>query len=197
MSSLASPASDRRRLPRSIPLAIAAALLGAALIGIALVDVDLIDPRITVRWDEDISAPHREMGVQGVMNHSRETLEGRVNAAIFSATGARDLLLTGWIVGAPLVVVAASLWRQCSDEVRTALGYALSSVIFTIIIWPVQGLGEEMDLIFTRFPAVYALTWICAHDPTRTKIAAVLLASGHYVFWRVCLDPRFVNTALQ
>lgn len=125
-----------------------------------------------------------------------EVLQGRVNAAIFSAIGARDLLLTFWIVGGPLLVVAASLWRQYSDEVRIALGYALSSVVFTTIIWPIQGLGEEMDLIFTGFPAVYALTWMCAHDPTRTKMAAALLVSAHYVFWKVCLDPRFSNAAL-
>jgi hypothetical protein len=122
-----------------------------------------------------------------------EILEGRVNAAVFSATGARDLLMTGWVVGAPLLLVAASLWRRFPDEVRIALGYALSSVIFTIIIWPVQGLGEEMDLIVTRFPAVYALTWLCAHDSKRTTLAAALLVSAHYAFWRICLDPRFVN----
>jgi hypothetical protein len=122
-----------------------------------------------------------------------EVLEGRVNAAIFSAIGARDIVLTAWVVGAPLVVVAAALWRQHRDEVRIALAYALSSVIFTLVIWPVQGLGEELDLVFCRFPAIYALAWMCAHDSKRTKIAAVLLVSAHIVFWRIILDSRFIN----
>jgi hypothetical protein len=125
-----------------------------------------------------------------------EIMEGRLNVAIFSATGARDLLFTGWVVGAPLLLVAASLWRQYGDDVRTALGYALSSMIFTILIWNVLGLGDEMDLVFAGFPAVYALAWACAHDPTRTKIAAALLVSAHYAFWRICLDPQFRNAAL-
>ena len=120
-----------------------------------------------------------------------EILGGRVNAAIFSATGARDLLMTGWVVGAPLLVVAASLWRRHGNEVRMALGYAVPSVILTILIWPTQGIGEGMHLVFARFAAVYALAWVCAHDPTRTKIAAALLISAHYAFWYICLDPRF------
>jgi hypothetical protein len=125
-----------------------------------------------------------------------EILEGRVNAAILIVTGARDLLLTAWVVGAPLLVVAASLWRRHRDEVRTALGYAVPSMVFTILIWPVQGLGEEMDLVFTRFPAIYALAWVCAQDPQRTKIAAALLISGHLAFWRILLDARFINPAM-
>jgi hypothetical protein len=125
-----------------------------------------------------------------------EILEGRVNAAIFSAIGMRDTALTGWVVGAPLLVVAASLWRQHRDDVRVALAYALSSVFFTLIIWSVQGLNEEMDLIFCRFPAVYALAWVCAHDPKRTKMAAAFLVSAHYVFWRIVLDPGFSNAPI-
>ena len=122
-----------------------------------------------------------------------DVLEGRVNAAIFSAIGARDILMTGWVVGAPLLVVAASLWRRHGNEVQMALAYAVPSVIFTILIWPTQGLGEGMHLIFGRFAAVYALAWVCAHDPNRTKIAAMLLVSAHFAFWYICLDPRFSN----
>ncbi len=38
--------------------------------------------------------------------------QGRLNAAIFSAIGARDLLLTARVVGAPLLLVAATPWRR-------------------------------------------------------------------------------------
>ena len=126
-----------------------------------------------------------------------EVLVSRVNVAIFSATGARDLLFTGWVVGAPLLFVAASLWRRHGDEVRMALGYAVPSVILTILIWPTQGLGVGMHLVFARFAAVYALAWVCAHDPQRTTIAAALLVSAHYAFWMICLDPQFRNATLQ
>ena len=122
-----------------------------------------------------------------------EVFEGRVNAAIFSATGGRDLFMTAWVVGAPLLVVAGSLWRRYRDEVRTALGYALPSVIFVTLVWHTQGLREDMDVIFGIFPAIYALAWVCAHDPQRTGIAAALLISAHVAFWRIVLDERFAS----
>ena len=121
---------------------------------------------------------------------------GRVNAAIFSAIGARDLSMTAWVVGAPLLLVAASLWRKYGDEVRMALAYALPSLYFTIVIWPTQGLGEGMHLVFGRFAAVYALAWVCAHDVKRTYLAAIILATAHYAFWRIVLDKVFRNAAL-
>jgi hypothetical protein len=119
--------------------------------------------------------------------------EGRINVAIFSATGARDLLFTAWVVGAPLLAVAASLWRRFGADVRMALVYAIPSVLFSIVFWPVQGLGVEMDLVAAAFPAFYALAWVCAHEPRATVRAAVLLASAHLAFWRIVIDDRFMN----
>ena len=117
----------------------------------------------------------------------------RVNAAILSIAGGRDVLFTLWVVGAPLVVVAASLWRSCRDDVRTALWYAVPSVIFAVLFWPIQGLGVDTDLVFATFPALYGVAWVCAHDARRTMIAAALLAFAHIAFWRIVLDARFVT----
>jgi hypothetical protein len=64
-------------------------------------------------------------------------------------------------------------------------------VLFVIFRWPFQGLSGGMDLIFGGFPAIYALAWVCAHDVRRTNIAALLLVSAHYAFWRIVLDTRF------
>ena len=117
--------------------------------------------------------------------------EGRVSAAIMSATGARDLLMTAWIVGLPLLGVTASLWRQYRSDVRTALFYLVPSILFVMLRWPFQGIGGGMDLVVAGFPALYALAWVCAHDSKRTTIAAVLLASAHLAFWRVVFDAQF------
>jgi hypothetical protein len=120
-----------------------------------------------------------------------EIRAGRVAAAILSATGARDLAMTAWIVGAPLLPVALSLWRDHRDTVRAALWYLPPSVFFVVFRWPFEGVGGGMDLVVAGFPAFYALAWVCAQDARRATIAAALLASAHYAFWRVVLDQRF------
>jgi hypothetical protein len=74
-----------------------------------------------------------------------------------------------------------------------ALVYAVPSVIFSIVFWPVQGLGVEMDLVTAAFPAFYALAWVCAQERRHTMIAAAVLASAHLAFWRIVLDDRFMN----
>jgi len=122
--------------------------------------------------------------------------EGRLNVAMLSLTGARDLLMTAWVVGAGLLVTVASLWRHYRNEVRTALGYTVPSMAFSLLVWHVLGLGPDIDLVFAAFPAFYALAWVCAHDSKRTAIAAVLLISGHYAFWWISIDPQFQNPAL-
>lgn len=123
--------------------------------------------------------------------------EQRVSAAILSATTARDLSMTAWVVGAPLLLVAASLWRKYANEVRTVFWYSLPSIVFEIARWPVRGIGSGMDLLAAGFPALYGLTWVCAHDEKRTKVAAALLVSAHLAFWRVVLDEQFQTVRID
>lgn len=123
--------------------------------------------------------------------------DGQVSAAILSATGARDLLMTAWVVGAPLLVVVASLRRRYPHEVQAALWYIPPSILFMIFRWPWDGIGEGMDLLVAGFPALYALAWVCAHDSKRTNIAATLLISAHYAFWRIVLDEQFENVQVD
>ena len=121
----------------------------------------------------------------------------RVNVALFSITGVRDLLVSGWLVGVPLLVVGASLWKQRRDQVVLMAGYAIPSVLFWIFFWPVQGLGVDTGHVFGAFPAVYAGAWLCARERRQTIAAAALLLSAHLAFWRVVLDTRFVNWSLS
>ena len=121
-----------------------------------------------------------------------EVRERRVSGAILSATGVRDLLMSAWVVGAPLLAVALSMWRRYAYELRVLLWYIPPSIAFLVLRWPFEGVGGGIDLVVAGFPAIYALAWVCAHDPKRTKIAAVLLISAHYAFWRVVLDDQFL-----
>lgn len=120
----------------------------------------------------------------------------RVNVAILSLSGGRDLFFSAWAVGVPLLVVTASMWQTHREGTRTALLYAVPSLIFLVLFWPIQGLGMEMDLVFAAFPAIYALAWVCAHDRRRTVVAALLLVSAHVAFWRIVLGIDFLNSRL-
>lgn len=120
-----------------------------------------------------------------------EIRAGRVAAAILSPTGVRDIAMSAWIIGAPLLAVALSLWKRYPELVKTALWYLPPSVLFVIFRWPFEGIGGGMDLVAAGFPAFYALAWVCAHEARQTGIAAALLVSAHYAFWRVVLDQRF------
>jgi len=125
-----------------------------------------------------------------------DEITDRVNAALFSARGARDLLVTALVVGMPLIAVVAWLGRRFPVEARMALLYAVPSAMFALVFWPIQGLAVEMDLVFASFPALYALAWVCAHDRRGATIAAVILGFGQVVFWRIVLDSAFVNARI-
>jgi hypothetical protein len=103
----------------------------------------------------------------------------RLNVALLSATGMRDVVMSAWIVGAPLLLVAMSLWKQHRDQVRMLVCYAIPSIIFLPLYWPPQGVGVDTGHIFGTFPAFYACAWLCAQQRRHTTIAAALLISGH------------------
>ena len=123
--------------------------------------------------------------------------QGRLNPAVFSARGGLELLMIGWVVGAPLIAVAASLWRDYGDEVRAALAYALPSVLITLTVWHTQGPFDDMDVVVAVFPGIFPLIWVCARSPRHAIVAAALLASAHLGFWRLVFDTRFRNSPLS
>jgi hypothetical protein len=120
--------------------------------------------------------------------------EGRVIAALTSPHGAAEAVATAWIVGVPLALTL--LLVAGTARARSALtvaAFALPSLVFVIGVWPVQGLAVEADYVFGAFPALYALAWFAAQSTRTTIVAAIVLASGHVVFWRVMLGDTFVT----
>ena len=118
----------------------------------------------------------------------------RINVALLSWQGLRDVAASGWVTGGALLCLVG--WRtDCGPAAlrRLVLLYAIPSSVFLVAFWPVQGLAMEMDVVFAAFPAMFGLAWWAAQDPSRTYAAAALLASGHWVFWRVVLDRAFIN----
>ena len=148
-----------------------------------------------IAWNLPVTPGHAEAIPWRPLFVDRVVTEGevRVNAAILSLAGARDLLFTAWVVGVPLLALVIAARREHGDAVRLALWYSVPSAMFLVAFWPIQGLGMEMDLVFAAFPAFYALAWVSALDARRSRWAAAFLVSAHLAFWRIVLDARFVN----
>jgi hypothetical protein len=119
-------------------------------------------------------------------------VDRRMNDAILSARGIRDVLVSAWIVGVPVFALVAWLARR-DPLARLALLVSVPSLVWLVLFWPIQGLNAELDLVFGAFPAVFALLWVCARDTRLSLAAAALLASGHIAFWWVLLDGAFLN----
>jgi hypothetical protein len=123
--------------------------------------------------------------------------EDRIVQPILSTTAARDLLLAGLISGVSLVPVVLRIRRQWPRESRLALAFTAPCLIYFLFLWPVQGIGIETDMVVAGFPAIFALLWVCSHSVRASLASAVLLALGHWTFWRVVLDERFINQMLH
>jgi hypothetical protein len=123
--------------------------------------------------------------------------ESRILYPLLSTITARDLFLSGLVAGVPLVLVVLLIRKQWSRESRLALAFTVPCVTAFVLFWPVQGIAVEMDMIVATFPAIYPLLWICSQSSRASLASAALLALGHWTFWHVVLDDRFVNGMLR
>jgi hypothetical protein len=119
--------------------------------------------------------------------------ETRVNWAIFSPRGTLDVAAAAWMVGLPLVIVAATVWRETSEARWHVLAYVVPSAVFLCAFWPVQGLAVDTDLVVAMFPGVYAVAWLLAESRRGTVMGLLVLLSSHIVFWRVLFSDAFVT----
>jgi hypothetical protein len=143
--------------------------------------------------------PHHAVG--GVIQRplwDPNVAESRIVYPLFSAIAARDLLLSGFVAGVPVLLVVLVIARTSwSPEVRSALAFSVPSLAFFLVFWPVQGIAIEMDMIVAAFPAIYPLLWVASRFAPASVASASLLATGHWIFWRVVLDTRFINDMVK
>lgn len=142
----------------------------------------------------DVTPHHAEGGVIARPLWQAVQAEGRLVHPLASLVTARDLFLSGLVAGVPLWLV---VWRMArgdwSPETRSALAFSVPALAFFVFHWPVQGIAVEMDLIVAAFPAIFPLLWVASRSPHASVVSAALLTVGHWAFWRVVLDTRFIN----
>ena len=123
--------------------------------------------------------------------------ESRIIHPLLSTITARDLFASGLVAGVSLLPVVLRISRQWSRESRVALAFSVPCVIYFLFLWPVQGIAIEMDMVVAGFPAIYPLLWVSSHSARASLASAGLLALGHWTFWRVVADERFINDMLR
>ena len=109
----------------------------------------------------------------------------RLVEPILSASGIRDIVTTAVVVGVPVLLLGLLSRGGVSRERRLVLLFALPSLAFLVTWWPVQGVDNEMDLIFATFPAFFAGAWLCARTRGATVAALALAAVAHGGLWSV------------
>jgi hypothetical protein len=142
--------------------------------------------------------PHHAIGgaIWRPVWEAREA-ESRIIHPLLSTIGARDLLVSGLVAGLSLVPLVLGISRQWWRESRVALAFSVPSVLFFVFFWPPQGIAIEMDMVVAAFPAIYPLLWVSSQSVRASLVSAGLLALGHWTFWRVVVDERFINDMLR
>ena len=115
----------------------------------------------------------------------------RLVEPILSASGIRDIVATAVVVGVPVLLLGLLSRGGVSRERRLVLLFALPSLAFLVTWWPVQGVDNEMDLIFATFPAFFAGAWLCARTRGATVAALALAAVAHGGLWSVVRSAHF------
>lgn len=113
----------------------------------------------------------------------------RIAHPVFSSLGLRDIGYELWITGAILLALLVFVASRLRTPVAIA---AIPVLLFIVLWWPIQGIGEEVDLIASVFPPLYAVAWLVAPSRRLTVLALVLLIAGQWALNHI-LSPAFID----
>jgi hypothetical protein len=113
----------------------------------------------------------------------------RIADPVFSSPGLRDIGYELWITGVILLALLVFVTSRLRAPVAIA---AIPVVLFVVLWWPIQGIGEEVDLIASVFPVVFAVAWLVAPSRRLTVLALVLLVAGEWALHHI-LSPAFID----
>ena len=113
----------------------------------------------------------------------------RIAQPVFSSIGLTDIGYEFWIVGVLVLVLLVFVAPGLRTPVALA---AIPVVLFVVIFWPVQGLGEDTDFLASAFPPLFAVAWLVAPSRRLTFFALALLAAGDWALHHV-LNPAFID----
>jgi hypothetical protein len=113
----------------------------------------------------------------------------RIAQPVFSSLGLRDIGYELWITGVLLLVLLVFVASRLRTPVAIA---AIPVVLFVILWWPIQGIGEETDLMASVFPPLFAVAWLVAPSRRLTVLALALLVASQWALHHI-LSPGFID----
>ena len=117
--------------------------------------------------------------------------EHRLVEPLLSLKGLRDIGAEALVVGVPVVLIGLVVARR--ESRRAVLAAAIVSLAALFLIWPAQGIGQDIDTVLAIFPAFFAGAWLAAARPWAAASGLCTLAIGHAVFWLVVRSEAFTN----
>lgn len=113
----------------------------------------------------------------------------RIADPVFSSLGLRDIGYELWITGVLLLALLVFVVSRLRMPVAIA---SAPAVLFIVLWWPIQGIGEEVDLIAALFPPLFAVAWLVAPSRRLTVLALAILVAGQWALHHV-LSPAFID----
>ena len=117
--------------------------------------------------------------------------EHRLVEPLLSLKGLRDIGAEALVVGVPVVLIGFVVASR--ESRRAVLAGAVVSLAVMLLIWPAQGIGQDIDTVLAIFPAFFAGAWLAAARPWTAVTALCTLGIGHAVFWLVVRSEAFTN----
>lgn len=118
----------------------------------------------------------------------------RLVEPLLSLKGMRDIGAEALVVGLPVVLIGLKAAR--GESRRAVLAAAAVSGAVMLLLWPAQGIGQDIDIVLATFPAFFAGAWLCAARPRAAVAALCTLAIGHAVFWLIVRSEAFTNPGI-
>jgi hypothetical protein len=147
-------------------------------------------PVYIIGFGIDVTPGHADESPMRPLFHARYSdYYHRLDQPVFSWHVVGQVAWELWVVSAVLVVLLA--WQRGPLVIPVAVA-ALPVLLFIILFWPVQGLGNDSDFLGAAFPPAFAAAWLVARSARATLAGLLLLVTGQWAFHHI-LTPAFVD----
>jgi hypothetical protein len=139
-----------------------------------------------------VAASHsNQLPLRPIFHTTKDVPYHRYDYAVFSHIGIRDISYEFIILG--LIPSLLILFLARDPIRRTVLVASVPVVLFVILFWPVQGLGNDTDNLPSLFPSLYAAGWLLSRSKRWSLATLVMLALSQIALLHVVHGTGYVH----